>query len=171
MRAAKVLTLTFTTGAAMTACLVSGCSSQPGSAAGPADSASAQSVSSQDSAAPAVTSSASAAQASPSPSRSSAPTSPARAAGVPRGVPMPNRSLTPGAIQSSDTSAICTPGWAEAHRDVSYATEDEVAREYGLSSHYGYEIDHLIPLELGGSNSTSNLWPEPYNSAYGANQK
>jgi hypothetical protein len=84
---------------------------------------------------------------------------------------MPNPALTPGAIQSSDTAAICTPGWAEAHRDVSYATEDYVAHEYGLSSHYGYEIDHLIPLELGGSNAVSNLWPEPYNSPYGAHQK
>jgi hypothetical protein len=84
---------------------------------------------------------------------------------------MPNPALTPGTIQSSNTAAICTPGWAEAHRDVSYATEDSVAREYGLSSHYGYEIDHLIPLELGGSNNVRNLWPEPYNSPYGATQK
>lgn len=94
-----------------------------------------------------------------------------RAPGVPASVPMPNRELTPGAIQSSDTAAICTPGWASAHRDVSAATEDYVAGEYGLSSHYGYEIDHLIPLELGGANSVSNLWPEPYNSPYGATQK
>jgi hypothetical protein len=84
---------------------------------------------------------------------------------------MPNRTWTPGAIQSSDTAAICTPGWAEAHRDVSYATEDDVAREYGLSSHSGYEIDHLIPLELGGANAVANLWPEPYDSPYGATQK
>jgi hypothetical protein len=95
----------------------------------------------------------------------------AQEAAVPAGVPMPNPALTPGAIQSSDTAAICTPGWAEAHRDVSYATEDYVAQEYGLSSHYGYEIDHLIPLELGGSNSVRNLWPEPYDSPYGATQK
>jgi hypothetical protein len=84
---------------------------------------------------------------------------------------MPDRALTPGAIQSSDTAAICTPGWAQAHRDVSDATKDYIAREYGLSSRYGYEIDHLIPLELGGSNSVPNLWPEPYDSAYGATQK
>jgi len=54
---------------------------------------------------------------------------------------------------------------------VSEATKDYVAREYGLSSRYGYEIDHLILLELGGSNGPPNLWPEPYNSPYGATQK
>jgi hypothetical protein len=86
-------------------------------------------------------------------------------------VPMPIPRLTPGAIQSSDTSAICTAGWASAHRDVSWSTEDAVAAEYGLASHEGYEIDHLIPLELGGSNSIANLWPEPYYSRYGAIEK
>ena len=94
-----------------------------------------------------------------------------RAPGVPADVPMPNRALTPGAIQSSNTTAICTPGWAAAHRDVPDATKDYVASEYGLSSRSGYEIDHLIPLELGGANSVSNLWPEPYGSPYGATQK
>jgi hypothetical protein len=84
---------------------------------------------------------------------------------------MPNRTLTPGAIQSTDTAAICTPGWAAAHRDVSEATKDEVAAEYGLASRAGYEIDHLIPLELGGANSVANLWPEPYASPFGAIQK
>jgi len=24
-----------------------------------------------------------------------------------------------------------------------------------------YELDHLVPLELGGSNDPDNLWPEP----------
>jgi hypothetical protein len=95
----------------------------------------------------------------------------AATADVPSDVPMPNGQLTPGAIQSSDTGAICTPGWASAHRDVSEATEDAVAAEYGLSSHEGYEIDHLIPLELGGSNAMANLWPEPYSSPYGAIEK
>ncbi|MEO6785248.1 MAG: hypothetical protein ABI318_03855, partial [Chthoniobacteraceae bacterium] len=25
-----------------------------------------------------------------------------------------------------------------------------------------YEIDHFIPLELGGANDIQSLWPEPY---------
>ena len=34
---------------------------------------------------------------------------------------------------------------------------------YGIrGSHHGsaYEVDHLISLELGGSNEVANLWPE-----------
>jgi hypothetical protein len=26
----------------------------------------------------------------------------------------------------------------------------------------GYELDHLISLELGGDNARANLWPEPH---------
>jgi hypothetical protein len=31
------------------------------------------------------------------------------------------------------------------------------------AAHYGYsiEIDHIVPLELGGSNAIGNLFPEP----------
>jgi hypothetical protein len=33
---------------------------------------------------------------------------------------------------------------------------------YGITSHTArqYEIDHLVPLEVGGNNTRANLWPE-----------
>jgi hypothetical protein len=38
-----------------------------------------------------------------------------------------------------------------------------VFAEYGVVSPRSgeYEVDHLIPLELGGSNAFENLWPQP----------
>ncbi len=43
------------------------------------------------------------------------------------------------------------------------ARRDEVLARYKLpaGSHPDYEIDHLVPLCLGGSDDASNLWPEP----------
>ena len=40
---------------------------------------------------------------------------------------------------------------------------DEVQIRYGLPTgpHPNYEIDHLIPLCLGGGDDASNLWPQP----------
>jgi hypothetical protein len=39
---------------------------------------------------------------------------------------------------------------------------DRVYAEYGRKRGPGCcEVDHLIPLELGGSNDIKNLWPEP----------
>jgi hypothetical protein len=65
---------------------------------------------------------------------------------------------------------ICTQGYAKCIRNVPSQTKQEVYRAYGLSSSHaaycnteqGCEIDHLISLELGGSNDQKNLWPQPY---------
>jgi hypothetical protein len=36
---------------------------------------------------------------------------------------------------------------------------------------YAYEVDHLVSLELGGSNAITNLWPEHYYDPWGARTK
>lgn len=89
------------------------------------------------------------------------------------GIPMPNPVLTPGDVLTQDVSTICTVGYTTTVRDVSDATKELVYDSYGLFNHApgAYEIDHLISLELGGSNDVRNLWPEPYNDPHGAYQK
>jgi hypothetical protein len=66
---------------------------------------------------------------------------------------------------------ICTPGYTQCIRNVTTAVKKRVYASYGLpdGNHTGYcnskqgcEIDHLISLELGGSNDEGNLWPEPF---------
>jgi hypothetical protein len=75
---------------------------------------------------------------------------------------LPNRQLTPGAAATTDAAQVCTPRYAEKHRNVSAKTAAEVYAAYRMHSVKGVccEVDHLIPLELGGSNAKANLWPQ-----------
>ena len=76
---------------------------------------------------------------------------------------LPDPACTPGAIFAGATvSEICTPGYSRSVRNVPESLKRSVYAEYGIASHVpgSYEVDHLIPLELGGSNSPANLWPE-----------
>ncbi len=78
--------------------------------------------------------------------------------------PLPDRRCSPGAIYAGATlSMICTPGYSSRVRDVLESEKSAVYAEYGLPrTHYGrpYEVDHIVSLELGGSNDIANLYPE-----------
>jgi hypothetical protein len=76
---------------------------------------------------------------------------------------LPDSACTPGALLSSGTKdAICMSGYSRSVRNVPTSEKDQVYAEYGIVSHAPgqYEVDHLVSLELGGSNDMSNLWPE-----------
>jgi len=76
----------------------------------------------------------------------------------------PDSLLTPGDTVSVSLAELCTPGYSHGVRHVTAAEKKLVYREYGIASHRvgEYEVDHLISLELGGSNSARNLWPQSY---------
>jgi hypothetical protein len=63
------------------------------------------------------------------------------------------------------------PGFTtDDYRDVPQSEKFQVEQEYGMApSYYGYtlEIDHIVPLELGGSNDIANLFPEKRDVAPG----
>ena len=74
----------------------------------------------------------------------------------------PPRSVTPGTGGLS-VAAICpTVSVTLEERRPSTTVKDEVYDEYGIAAgqRYRYRIDHLVPLELDGSNSIRNLWPQ-----------
>jgi len=63
---------------------------------------------------------------------------------------------------------VCVPGYA---KKVPEWLKRQAYAEYGITEYKtgDYEVDHLIPLSLGGSNSIRNLWPQstktsPWNS-------
>ena len=79
--------------------------------------------------------------------------------------PNPDRRCSPGAYYSRLTKAvICSAGFRTSSiRNVPESEKFAVEREYGMKpGHYGssLEIDHIVSLELGGSNDIANLYPE-----------
>lgn len=84
---------------------------------------------------------------------------------------VPDPALTPGKTDPAVTtetvaSMICRHGYTAKVRSVTEAEKRQVVAEYKAAHpdwpEPPYEIDHLISLELGGSNDTANLWPQPY---------
>ncbi len=51
--------------------------------------------------------------------------------------------------------------------------KNKVYEEYGITHHAlgQYEVDHLVSLQLGGSNDIANLWPEAASPKPGFHEK
>jgi hypothetical protein len=74
---------------------------------------------------------------------------------------LPDPKLTPGAVVTTDATTICRPGYSRSVRHTSGQLKHQVYVEYGIDRNAGhYEIDHLIPLGIGGADARENLWPE-----------
>jgi len=87
---------------------------------------------------------------------------------------LPDRACTPGAVfPDATTDIICVPGYTRSVRNVPFSEKDQAYAEYGISHHFPgeFEVDHLVPLELGGSNVIANLWPEPASPTPGFHEK
>lgn len=88
--------------------------------------------------------------------------------------PLQDLACTPGDILPDATQdRICQRGYASSVRDVPTSVKNRVYAEYGIAHHTTgqYEVDHLVSLELGGSNDISNLWPEAASPTPGFHQK
>jgi hypothetical protein len=94
---------------------------------------------------------------------------------------LPTPSLTPGKVRDGVTASdLCPTAHTAKIRNVPQSLKTQVYKRYGLKgNHTGYckikegcEVDHLVSLELGGSNDIENLWPEPYSgTAWNAHVK
>ena len=82
---------------------------------------------------------------------------------------LPDPRCTPGSIdpivtQADIRSTICKKNWTNTVRPPESQTERfkyHVAYPaYRTPESERTELDHLVPLELGGSNDATNLWPE-----------
>jgi hypothetical protein len=77
---------------------------------------------------------------------------------------LPDANSTEGSIRTSEREKVCDHQNHRGH--ITDERRDEVLLRYGLppGQHPDYEIDHLIPLCLGGSDDFTNLWPQPRRS-------
>ena len=86
------------------------------------------------------------------------------------GLPTPDRTCTPGSIgdrvtQDTIGSTICVPNWTDTIRPASSITErvkTVAVRAYGLeyADYTTIELDHVVPLGLGGADDVTNFWPQ-----------
>lgn len=94
---------------------------------------------------------------------------------------MPDPATTPGTLnfavtQDNIATTICRPGWTATVRPPLDYTE-RVKHQLFAASHLpgtirDYELDHLVPLELGGAPSDPrNLWLEKWDGQWGAHTK
>jgi len=88
---------------------------------------------------------------------------------------LPNHDLTPGETFPGVTAQqVCVSGYARGVRNVVPEQYRQVYASYGIAypePSGAYELDHLVPLELGGDNTNRNLWPEPALPVPGFHQK
>ena len=79
---------------------------------------------------------------------------------------LPNKEQTPGAIDPELTKTkLCDKKFHTGTvRKVTQKMKVTSCKSYEQMENcpgQGYELDHLISIELGGSNDPSNLWPQP----------
>lgn len=88
-------------------------------------------------------------------------------------VAYPNPALTPGDTVPATRETVCSSGYSKRmRRNLSKADKAAIYSRYGLpydSKHY--QIDHFIPLSIGGSNDQKNLWPQPIEKNVGFIEK
>lgn len=77
----------------------------------------------------------------------------------------PDDTLTPGAVASTDPNDVCGVvnglTYSKRHRHTSLELKHEVYAAYHLDpAGKEFEIDHRVPLCLGGADTRENLWPQ-----------
>jgi hypothetical protein len=93
------------------------------------------------------------------------------AVGIRNGYPVPDPKCTPGGVVPNLSAAILRdPGWrtkcirncqsTEKQKHVTYSWYSLAAPIGNDGANQTCELDHLVPLELGGADGLGNIWPQ-----------
>jgi hypothetical protein len=90
-----------------------------------------------------------------------------------RSLERPIAVMTPGVVAVADVTTLCNPDYVDGfRRHVGKKLRDQIFHAYGIydRDRSEFELDRLLPVELGGSpDDPKNLWPqsrviEPWNA-------
>jgi hypothetical protein len=86
---------------------------------------------------------------------------------------LPNPKLTPGATIDVTKDDLCDHKYEDLDESVPVTVKDQAFKRYGIrmGGPELYNIDHLIPVRLGGSNAIKNLWPQPLSGEWNYSTK
>ncbi len=76
---------------------------------------------------------------------------------------LPNSRLTPGDAFNVTKDDLCGPNRVDRIHGIPVSLKRQIFDRYGIGPNSPglYDVEHLIPPNLGGSNSIKNLWPQP----------
>lgn len=73
---------------------------------------------------------------------------------------LPSRQYTPGAAAKVDVKRLCSTDFVGSAKSIAKWQREEALSRYGIRPEsFAGEVEHLIPVSLGGSNDPDNLFP------------
>jgi hypothetical protein len=85
---------------------------------------------------------------------------------------LPSSFNTPGNKSKANEAQVCAADYEASVKPMAAWQRDKALELYGKRPEdFTGELDHLIPISLGGTNDPENLWPIPANKVMGAEQK
>ncbi len=78
------------------------------------------------------------------------------------GVSRPDPRLTPGAVTSTDTTALCGLSRQAIRSAIPLHAQNALYVRYGYTTpqkQRKYTLDYLVPISLGGATTPANVWP------------
>ena len=77
----------------------------------------------------------------------------------------PDDTLTPGVVGSAEFADVCGlvdgQTYSQRHRETTQKMKNEAYAAYSVNkAGREFEIDHRVPLCIGGADDPGNLWPE-----------
>jgi hypothetical protein len=78
---------------------------------------------------------------------------------------LPDNFKTPGATTKANQAAICEAGFVRGVKPASSREQADALERYGIRPEsFKGDLEHLVPVALGGSNDPDNLYPFHTNS-------